>query len=72
MSIAFGLLGAFLGIIVELALPWSEVIMAQINNVLANPSVSNFPGLSVLITVLGVICAYLLLPCVGFAIGSKI
>ena len=71
MNIAFGILGAFLAIALELASPWSEVIMAEINGVLASPSISSFPGLPALITILGVICAYLLLPCIGFLVGSK-
>ena len=75
MGIVLGISGAVLGIIIELASPWSQVIMEQVNNVLAYPSISNYPGLSPLISVLGIFAAYLLLPglggAAGFGIGSR-
>jgi hypothetical protein len=74
MAIIFGIVGAILGVVIELASPWSEVIMQQVQNVLVDPSISNNPGLSLLITVLGIIGAYILLPgaagSAGFGIGS--
>jgi hypothetical protein len=71
-AIIGAIIGAILGLIAELALPWSEIIMQQVNDVLANPSISNYPGLSPLISALGILTAYVLLPSVGGAAGFGI
>ena len=75
MAIVVTVIGGTFGIIIELAFPWSETIMAHVNNVLADPSISSYPGLSQLINALGIYAAYLFLPGVGaaagFGIGSR-
>jgi hypothetical protein len=63
------IIGALVGVVVEFASPWSEVIMASIQNTLANESVHNYPGLPLLISLLGILVAYLMLPSIGAGIG---
>ena len=63
------IIGAFVGILIEVMTPWSDIVMQPINSVLANPSISSNPGLASMITLLGVIAAYLFLPVFGAAGG---
>jgi hypothetical protein len=71
----FAIVGTGLGILIELATPWSDVIMQQINSTLTDPSISTNPSLSSLIRALGIFGAYILLPSVGatggFFLGSN-
>jgi len=52
MAVISAVIGSALDLIIELAFPWSEIIMQQVNNLLVNPSISNYPGLSPLISAL--------------------
>jgi len=63
------IIGAFIGILIEVVTPWSDIAMQPINTVLADPSISSNPGLASMITLLGVIAAYLFLPIFGAAGG---
>jgi len=49
--------------------------MQSVNSVIANPSISHFPGLSPLVYALGMFFAYLFLPsalaAAGFVVESK-
>jgi len=71
MKIILGILGALFGLLLQFALPWSQIVMTQVNTLLANPSISHFPGLPVFVTAVGILLAYILLPFVGFALGSR-
>lgn len=63
------IIGALIGIFIEVVTPWSDIVMQHINSVLSDPSISSNPGLSSLIGALGIIAAYLLLPVFGAAGG---
>jgi len=72
MAIAGGIVGLVLGLVLDVASPWSEVIMGAVQTTLATPSVQDFPGLPFLVHVLGVFFAYVFLPLVGCGIGIKL
>ncbi len=72
MAIISTIVGAIVGLVIELASPWSEVIMQHFNDVLATPSMGNYPELSSMIYAFGIFAAYLFLPCVGAAVGFGI
>mgnify|MGYP001036500533 CR=1 FL=1 len=63
------IIGAFIGIVIDVVTPWSNIVTHQINGVLANPSVSGNPGLVLMLTFLGLLAAYLLPPIVGASGG---
>ena len=69
------IIGALIGVLIELVTPWSDVIMQQVNSTLSDPSISVNLPLSALIKALGIFGAYIFLPCVGatgvFFLGSK-
>jgi len=62
-------LGAFLGISIQVLTPWSSIVMHQINAAFANPLISGNPGLALMLTFLGFFAAYLFLPIFGIAGG---
>jgi hypothetical protein len=63
------IIGAFVGIVIDVVTPWSGIVTHQISAVLANPSVSGNPGLVLMLTFLGLFAAYLLPPIFGAAGG---
>jgi hypothetical protein len=73
MKIVIAIIGAGLGILIELATPWSDIIMQAINNTQSDPGVAANHPLYSLTKALGIFCAYLFLPSAfalgGFAIG---
>jgi hypothetical protein len=75
MNVLLAIVGSLLGVAVELITPWSQIIMGNVQNVLAIESTHNYPGLPSLIQFLGIFAAYLMLPLgfggLGFAIGSS-
>ena len=66
------IIGALIGILIEVVTPWSYIVMQPINSVLADPSISSNLGLSSMITALGIFAAYLFLSLFGAAGGSFI
>ncbi len=58
-------IGAIVGALIELATPWSDIIMLQFEAVLADPSISGNPQLSFMITACGIFAAYIFLPLFG-------
>ncbi len=63
------IIGACIGILIEVVTPWSDIVMQPINAVMADPSISSNPGLAAMISLLGVVAAYLFLPVFGAASG---
>ena len=63
------IIGAFIGILIVVVTPWSDIVMQPINCVLADPSIISNQGLSSMISALGIIVAYLFLPVFGAAGG---
>ncbi len=63
------IIGASVGILIVVMTPWSDIIMQPINSVMADPSISSNAGLASMITLLGVIGAYLFPPVFGAAGG---
>ena len=63
------IIGALIGIFIEVVTPWSDIVMQPINSLLADPSISSNLGLSSMIVALGIILAYLFLPVFGAAGG---
>ncbi len=65
----FTILGALIGIFIEIITPWSDIVMPPINQVLSDPSISSNLVLSSMINVLGIFANYLLIPLFGAAGG---
>jgi len=63
------IIGACIGILIEVVTPWSDIVMQPINTALANPSINSDPVLVSMLTVLGIVAAYLFLPAFGAAGG---
>jgi len=63
------IIGALIGILIVVVTPWSDIVIQPINSVLADPSISSNPGLSSMISALGIIAAYLFPPLFGAAGG---
>jgi len=59
------IVGAVIGILIEVVTPWSDIVMQPINTVLAAPSISSNPVLAAMLTLLGIVAAYLFLPAFG-------
>ncbi len=69
MALVLSIVGAIVGLLIELATPWSDIIMNQVNVILADTHIHEFAGLSPLVTVLGIFFAYLFMPGLGFIQG---
>ena len=63
------IIGALIGIFIVFVTPWSDIVMQPINSALANPSIGSNPGLSSMISALGILVVYLLPPIFGVAGG---
>ena len=72
MRVVLTISGAIIGVLVDLVSPWSDIIMGSVQNVLANESVHNYPGLPLLLNFLGVFTAYVMPPLIGGVIGFRL
>jgi uncharacterized membrane protein YdbT with pleckstrin-like domain len=69
------IIGLGIGVLIEVSTPWSDIVMQQINTALANPSISGDPLLVCMLTIIGLVAAFLFLPAVGafggFTLGGS-
>jgi hypothetical protein len=63
------IVGALIGVAIEIFTPWQEVVLPPIHAVLSDPSIAANPMLTSMIGLLGVLAGYLFLPLVGAAGG---